>query len=370
MSLFTSSEITDYRSFLKENHKRINRLLNLFLRFSILIGPVLMLLIRLGIFHSVTYATCVSVSVLLIILSAFHYALTRREGNTVPAAIVAFLAIDLILILMNSAHIGIYMTWFVVPLISLLFCDFKIYAAAVVVNYAMMAVSVWLVSPYYSGLRVDFDSAFQYFAGRMSGFSIETLIMAVAGYGLCRISTAHYRDLIDTIHNMEEQKKKEAQLIHISLTDELTDLRNRRCYDEDIAAYDTKDMEDDLVVFSLDVNGLKEMNDTKGHAAGDKLLADAAKCLSSVFDPIGKVYRTGGDEFMAIAVVEEPAIVLEEIRNQSGAWEGLSLSTGYASHREYPHKDIHGLEVLADQMMYREKKRYYNTPGHDRRKSV
>ena len=124
---------------------------------------------------------------------------------------------------------------------------------------------------------------------------------------------------------MEEQKKKEARLIHISLTDELTDLRNRRCYDEDIAAYGTREMEDDLVVFSLDVNGLKEMNDTKGHAAGDKLLVDAAKCLASVFEPIGKVYRTGGDEFMAIAFFEEPISVLEKIRNQSGkghSWLG------------------------------------------------
>ena len=259
MSLYTPSEITDYSTFLNENHKRINRLLNLFLRFSILIGPVLMLLIRLGVFHSVTYTTCIVVSVLLIVLSAFHYVLTRRDGNAVPAAIVAFLAIDLMLILMNSAHIGIYMTWFVVPLISLLFCDFKIYAAAVVINYIMMAVSVWIVSPYYASLRVDFDSAFQYFAGRMGGFSIETAIMASAGYGLCRISTSHYRDLINTIHSMEEQKKKEARLIHISLTDELTDLSNRRCYDEDIAAYGTREMEDDLVVFSLDVNGLKDM---------------------------------------------------------------------------------------------------------------
>ena len=72
---------------------------------------------------------------------------------------------------------------------------------------------------------------------------------------------------------------------------------------------------------------------------------------------------------MAIALIEEPISVLKEIRNQSEAWEGLSMSTGYASHREYPEKDIHGLEVLADQMMYREKKRYYNTPGYDRRKT-
>ena len=112
------------------------------------------------------------------------------------------------------------------------------------------------------------------------------------------------------------------------------------------------------------------MNTRKLQAAADELLVHAAQCLAAVFEPTGKVYRTGGDEFMAIAFFEEPISVLEKIRNQSEAWEGLSLSTGYASHREYPEKDIHGLEVLADQMMYREKKRYYNTLGHDRRKSL
>ncbi|MBR2699608.1 MAG: hypothetical protein IKE76_13555, partial [Clostridia bacterium] len=117
-SIFQSG-ITDYEAFLKENQRKINLMLNKFLRFSILIGPLLMLAIRFGIFHSVTYASCVIVSLLVLSLSCIHYVLTMREGNTVRAAVIAFLAIDTLLILMNSAHIGIYITWFVVPLISL-----------------------------------------------------------------------------------------------------------------------------------------------------------------------------------------------------------------------------------------------------------
>ena len=130
-----------------------------------------MLAIRAGIFHSVTYASCMVVSLLVLSLSCIHYVLIKREGNTMRAAVIAFLAIDLLLILMNSAHIGIYITWFVVPLISLLFCDYRIYVVAVVLNYLMMTLSVWIVSPYYASLRVDFDRAFQYFAGRMGGFT-------------------------------------------------------------------------------------------------------------------------------------------------------------------------------------------------------
>lgn len=501
-SIFQSG-ITDYQAFLKENQKKINLMLNKFLRFSILIGPLLMLAIRFGIFHSVTYASCVIVSLLVLSLSCIHYVLTMREGNTVRAAVIAFLAIDTLLILMNSAHIGIYITWFVVPLISLLFCDFKVYAIAVAINYAMMTVSVWLVSPYYASLRVDFDHAFQYFAGRMGGFTIETAIMVTAGYSLCRLSTSYYRELIEkyrilsdnkrrmneqmailesmseiyeyaslidldamtetairdtraadrhasgtiggqsrmnaklmpsiaaesrqafaafadlsgaltrlhdeqsmdreflsagtgwfraqyivverrpdgtpariiyTIQNIDRQKRREEQLIRISVTDELTGLTNRRGYDTDMAALREAGMGEDFVLFSVDVNGLKEANDTRGHVAGDELLMATAECLTTVIGPIGKVYRTGGDEFLATAMTDAPSAVLEAIRNRSAAWRGaygeaLSLSVGYAAHREHPDADIHDLEIRADQMMYRAKSRYYNTPGTDRRRN-
>ena len=367
------SEIPDYEAFLKENQRKTNLMLNKFLRFTVLIGPLLMLAIRAGIFHSVTYTSCMIVSLLVLLLSGLHYILIKKDEKTMRAAIIAFLAIDLLLILMNSAHIGIYITWFVVPLISLLFCDYKIYGVAVALNYCMMTLSVWLVSPYYAGLRVDFDSAFQYFAGRMGGFTIETVIMAVAGYSLCRVSASHYQKLIQTIQDIAHQKQKEQQLIRISMTDELTGLNNRRSYDADIGLYKEKELDKDFTVFSVDVNGLKAANDSKGHIAGDELLTAAADCLTAVFGSLGKVYRTGGDEFMATAVCANPEELLERIRRESAAWHGaygeeLSLSAGYASRREHPDADVHGLEVLADQMMYREKARYYSIPGIDRRR--
>ena len=76
------SGITDYKTFLTENQKKINLMLNKFLRFSILIGPLLMLAIRFGIFHSVTYASCIVVSLLVLSLSCVHYVLIRREGKS------------------------------------------------------------------------------------------------------------------------------------------------------------------------------------------------------------------------------------------------------------------------------------------------
>ena len=374
--------IMDYETFLAENQRKVNLLLNKFLWFSILVGPLLMLAIRGGIFHSVTYQTCIIVSLLQLALSCIHYVMITKSGNSARAAFIAFLAVDVLLILMNSAHIGIYITWFVVPLISLLFCDFKIYAIAVLLNYCMMTLSVWIVSPYYAGLRIDFDTPFQYFAGRMGGFTIETVVMVVAGYSLCRLTSSYYRELIekyqalrDSMENIEKHERKEEQLIQISMTDELTRVANRRCYDSDIENYEGKEWKEGFVLFSADVNGLKEANDNRGHVAGDELLRAAAECLNTVIWPIGKVYRTGGDEFLAIALTDSPETIMQEIQRLASAWKGtysetLSISIGYASHRDHPEADIHGLERLADEMMYQEKNRYYSAPGVDRRRNV
>ncbi|MBR5705734.1 MAG: diguanylate cyclase, partial [Deltaproteobacteria bacterium] len=58
---------------------------------------------------------------------------------------------------------------------------------------------------------------------------------------------------------------------------------------------------EDLAVFSIDVNGLKTVNDSLGHDAGDELIRGAADCISAAFGQTGKCYRTGGDEFVVLA---------------------------------------------------------------------
>ena len=204
----------------------------------------------------------------------------------------------------------------------------------------------------------------------------------MAGYSLCRLTSSYYRELIekyqalrDSMENIEKHERKEEQLIQISMTDELTRVANRRCYDSDIENYEGKEWKEDFVLFSADVNGLKEANDNRGHVAGDELLRAAAECLNTVIGPIGKVYRTGGDEFLAIALTDSPETIMQEIQRLASAWKGtysetLSISIGYASHRDHPEADIHGIERLADEMMYQEKNRYYSAPGVDRRRNV
>lgn len=82
---------------------------------------------------------------------------------------------------------------------------------------------------------------------------------------------------------------------NLAKTDPLTGLGNRLAYNSDIQNLHLCD----VGIISIDLNNLKFYNDTKGHPIGDKLLIYAAYALTYVFGS-NAVYRTGGDEFIAI----------------------------------------------------------------------
>ena len=160
-------------------------------------------------------------------------------------------------------------------------------------------------------------------------------------------------------------------LLHISTTDALTGCNNRRAYEEKIKELSSKKIDDDFVYVSADLNGLKHINDTKGHVAGDEMICGATYCLKNGFGPYGSLYRTGGDEFAALisAKEEDLAGIVENLNSIVDSWRGcsvdkISVSIGYASHREFPDKTILELSKIADKKMYDVKQEYYKT--HDR----
>ena len=145
-------------------------------------------------------------------------------------------------------------------------------------------------------------------------------------------------------------------------------------FEEDLSEHRNKKLDDDFVMFCIDINGLKMVNDTKGHAAGDELIKGAADCLVLSIGQAGKTYRTGGDEFMAIVHSKAPESVREDIHKRSGEWHGahsdeLSVAVGYASTADHRDATIDDLEHMADADMYIEKEKYYQRAKIDRRRS-
>ena len=102
--------------------------------------------------------------------------------------------------------------------------------------------------------------------------------------------------------------------------DELTGCLNRRAYKDDLSGIS---LASEFVYAALDVNGLKGVNDTLGHNAGDELIHGAAECMKQCFGSYGKVYRIGGDEFVSIIFVDESE--LKKIREDFDEVISLSL---------------------------------------------
>jgi len=180
--------------------------------------------------------------------------------------------------------------------------------------------------------------------------------------------------VIYTTRIIDKEKKQQEKLIHKTQTDEMTGLFNRRAYEEKIYEHNDIPEEDKFIYVSLDANGLKQVNDTIGHTAGDELLIGVADCMKKCMGKIGHLYRIGGDEFVAILFCdnEEIKTVLDDFDNTVANWtgkliDGLSVSYGWVDKYEMPNASTRELGAIAEQRMYKSKSEYYRSMGVDRR---
>ena len=162
------------------------------------------------------------------------------------------------------------------------------------------------------------------------------------------------------------QKKEYAALTKIAYFDNLTGLANRVRCDEKMLEFNK--LQEDFCILSLDLNGLKEVNDNSGHPAGDRLLKSFADTLADVFSKKGFCTRIGGDEFLVlIKSIDEKELkeMLKElderllILDKEDQEINHSVSYGYAYRHETKEGDTHSVTMLADQRMYEYKRNHY-----------
>lgn len=97
---------------------------------------------------------------------------------------------------------------------------------------------------------------------------------------------------------LAQHRQQMTQLNRQSMTDPLTGLMNRRALDEAMAAFKTESTA--VAVIALDLDHFKRINDTFGHASGDKVLVAVADALRHSLRGQDKPYRVGGEEFIAL----------------------------------------------------------------------
>lgn len=177
--------------------------------------------------------------------------------------------------------------------------------------------------------------------------------------------------------NIDASKRSEEALIKKSNTDELTGAYNRRAYVDKIKELEQGQVAEDFIYISVDVNGLKVVNDSLGHDAGDEIILGAYVCLNRSLGQFGNVYRTGGDEFVVLINATDVQLrsALDLLEMTTDRWTGdlvdkLSLSYGYVARMNNPHLTLHEISVMADKEMYKAKSAYYSRKGVDRRGQV
>lgn len=162
-----------------------------------------------------------------------------------------------------------------------------------------------------------------------------------------------------------QEKMQEAHKMEIyremAEKDMPTGCYNRNAYSEDTSI----GMElTGVQIITFDLNNLKLCNDTKGHMAGDKYIADAAHMIQEVFAGLGKVYRIGGDEFCIVSkgIAENTILERREALKRAvseyqkkNANDGFGIACGYATYDPDVDKDIEETRHRADIFMYQDK---------------
>ncbi len=143
--------------------------------------------------------------------------------------------------------------------------------------------------------------------------------------------------------------------IDFTRKDALTMLNNRFSFYDDLKKYDRKI----TGIMSLDMNGLKKINDTLGHYEGDRYLINVARNLDSFDNGNYIFYRIGGDEFSCICLNQSKEQIVSTIKKIKKLMDkdNLSISIGYSIRKSL--EDVDDVYKNADDMMYSEKEKFY-----------
>ncbi|WP_026651460.1 diguanylate cyclase [Butyrivibrio proteoclasticus] len=193
---------------------------------------------------------------------------------------------------------------------------------------------------------------------RLNGFAIGSLIFIsslLVSYLIYNISSPLYDSLQSTIKSL-------------AYTDPLTGLANRaRCEQ----MFETLTEEHGTyTIISLDLNKLKQVNDTLGHHEGDRLLTGFSTILTDCFWDATLVGRMGGDEFVVILLEDGASSCTKRIHelyamisdwNKKEQHFQYSASYGYAYSYEVPSGSASEVYMLADSRMYEMKKEHRST---------
>lgn len=246
-------------------------------------------------------------------------------------------------------------------------------------------VIVSIISFVLFAIRKDDYYKYKHFAIGLFSFFMALAIVAQVFYPLlplysagCMLSISavhvfilsnekkHVQNILATNLDREEQQREELNVAKTLIyVDALTNAKSKHAYVELEERVDTLIRENKINEFAIvvfDVNGLKIINDTKGHEAGDIYIKESFKLIKSIYKN-SPVYRFGGDEFVGFLTDEDynnreellekfNKIVLSNIGTDNPV-----ISTGMSIFVPNIDNTINAVFIRADEAMYDRKHR-------------
>ena len=342
-------------------------------------------LYRLLYADTVLYFIAVAVEVLLWTRYVVLYLERRGDfGKLLPAVGQVFLAFDIAMLAVN----------FFVPVFFWFDANGDYHAGSV--RYLTLGIQIllFLLTSVYTFLllpRQERDERPRYWAIGLFGLTMTVLVSVQIYYPLlplysvgCMVGTcllhafvvegekeAARRELENSLRREQAQMRELGSARSLAYTDSLTGVKSKHAYVEKETLLDQHIADHTAAAFGLvvfDLNGLKQINDTQGHEAGDRYIVAACRmiCRRFIHSP---VYRIGGDEFVAVlegSDYQEREALLSAFERQ--ITENLHtdspvVASGMAEY--YPGRDnsYRAIFARADKNMYRRKRELKESQG-------
>jgi diguanylate cyclase (GGDEF)-like protein len=225
---------------------------------------------------------------------------------------------------------------------------------------AMFAFVLAILSQHFTGMAAI--SVIPLASAATNAAVFEAMAVATAGVALFIVGTGVASQMIDSRARSENNRR----LHHMALNDPLTGLPNRTSFserlDRELARAEKEGHE--LAVIGIDLNRFKEINDFRGHSAGDQALKIIASRLTECVEGGEFVARIGGDEFAALKDFRDEDVLLDFLgKLEVALFEPLEIDDFRASAGAsigvavYPHDGITAETLIgnSDLAMYRAK---------------
>ena len=213
----------------------------------------------------------------------------------------------------------------------------------------------------------DVDAAWRILRGELDTWQTEkrflrpdgSVVWAIASLSFLRDDAGRPLCWLGQFQDITDRRRREERLRHLADHDELTGVANRRRLLRELAArmQHARRSGDRGAVLLLDLDGFKDVNDRRGHDAGDRLLVRVARMLAERLRAADLVGRLGGDEFAVVlgqageeqarAVAQE---LIEAVRSACGG--AVSASCGIALFGPEAPAQPDDVLAAADRAMY------------------